>query len=567
MIGCYAGLAAELDARDGFQVEIPRNHVAEVACADGSSPGFVAASPSNATGVNVTTRRADGGTSRRFSVRPGERVVLLMDMAPPPAVPAPAPAPTEPRSPDLARREPLVPQPAAPGTPRLAPDLGAGRVVAATGAFVLRRAGLARVVSPDEARSLALRAADEIGTEESGLEVEVGDVSAAIEPASTVLVEDEGGVARLRLTRGALAASTANRAAVGVVDGEVALAAGKVALRSRSVPGGNRVEARVEKGRAQLSVGKDLMAVLASGDAVAASTESGGIRFEVLAQGGAAPATLSIAGGSVEAGVAAGRALVVSRQATALALTFSNGAALELDDSVRATILDAGAEPEVTLEDGTRFKLPAGARKKLHSAHRDAKPDAKPDPRELARAPEPAPRSSDPAPPAPPTPVPPSRAPESKPAVETKTLSNGAVLALKDWGAVETKPLSGSFVAITGMPGSTLAFGPKTRATISRSRGLVKIETPDGRSVTQEPGSPSIVLRLSDDQRLTVEIQGDRSITCEPGADVSIFVRADGDVVSLVFGQTYYLRPRQPAIVDPQQGLHLGPYMARERGR
>jgi hypothetical protein len=561
MIGCYAGLAAELDARDGFQVEIPRNHVAEVSCADGSSPGFVAASPSNATGVSVTTRRPDGSTSRRFSVRPGERVVLLMDMAPPPVgVPAPAPAPIEPRSPDLARREPVA-QPAAPGTPRLAPDAGVGRVLGAAGAFVLRRAGLARVVSPDEARSLVLRAADEIGTEETGLDVEVGDARAAIEPGSTVLIDDEGGVARLRLTRGAFAASTANRAAVGVIDGELALAAGKVALRSRSVPGGNRVEARVEKGRAQLSVGKDLMAVLASGDGVAASSESGVIRVEVLTQGGPAPATLSIAGGSVEAGVAAGHRIEVSRQGTALVLSFSNGAALELDDSVRATILDVGLEPEVTPEDGARFKLAAGMRKKLHAARRDGKPDAnKPDPRELTRAPEPASRPLEPAEP--------KGASEPKPAgVETKTLTNGAVLVLKGWGALETKPEAGSFVTVAGQPGSTLSFGPNAHATISRARGNVKIETADGRTVTQEPGSPSIVLRLTDDQRLSIEIQGDRSIMCEPGADVSVFVRADGDVVSLVFGQTYYLRPGQPAIVDPQQGLHLGSYMARQRGR
>jgi hypothetical protein len=292
---------------------------------------------------------------------------------------------------------------------------------------------------------------------------------------------------------------------------------------------------------------------------------------------------------------APGRVRVVPRREGLLALTLANGAIVELDESLRAQLTDDGQQdPEVTWASGGKVRLAAGSVQRFRAQNGrpvaavegDEAPhglvprlDGSQDmARPLAPTPPPAPVDLDPPPappvelpretrPAPVEPAPPRRVAQT-PAASAVTLPNGAVLTLKGWGSLVSKPSSDpSLVEVEGPEGSTLLFGANTKATLSRTRTSSRIEMEDGRSVTHEPNGPRFSLRLGTDRRLALDIQGDRSIVAEPGSELAVQLRSDGFAVSLVFGQTYYLKPGRPVTVDCAQGLKLGPQVAKKLGR
>jgi hypothetical protein len=151
-------------------------------------------------------------------------------------------------------------------------------------------------------------------------------------------------------------------------------------------------------------------------------------------------------------------------------------------------------------------------------------------------------------------------------ASETKTLPNGAILTLRNWGPLVTKGAVDSGLVLVEAPGGgSLLFGRNVKATLSKTRtGIVRVEAEDGRGLIHEPLAPTYSLRLSEDKRLAIDVSGERSIVAEPGTELTLHLRSDGFAVSFVFGQTYYLKAGRPVAVDTGQGLKLGQALARK---
>src|SRR5581483_507153 len=92
---------------------------------------------------------------------------------------------------------------------------------------------------------------------------------------------------------------------------------------------------------------------------------------------------------------------------------------------------------------------------------------------------------------------------------ETKTLSNGAVLTLINWGPVTEKPGAGGLVEVEGPGASPLLLAGQTRLTLRRTKtGDAVVTTDDGRKITWVSGAQTatFTLKLLQDGKLSIDL-------------------------------------------------------------
>ena len=551
---CLGGRAL-LHARDGWRVELPRNHSLDLKPEGEQEPASLAASNANAWPV----RLEHGG--RWVSIQPGERVILLGVGAPaaapsptlPPTLPAPPTSPPPPSPPVAA--PPVNPAPVEGAA--LPTSAAAGRVVRAGGSFSLRREGAVRQVDRAQGSELALQAGDEVETGQGELVLELAGARLRLLPRGHLVVAPpEGGPPRL--VRGEATVETESRVTLAFPLGEVGLLRGAVAVRAAE----REATVSLRQGTAGARFGLEVRVPLLPGCELMAAQS--GSRLQLSTPTGAPD--LSPVVGSLEARLRAGQTLSFSRTGE-MQVAELPGARVELLGPVRAQVVaGAGELDQLELEDGRRFPL-SGT---LRFARRGDQVEVLSGEQPLAGTGQPPAQPAQPLPPptqpapapltagagGPAVAAPPPAAPSADGTVR-QVLANGAVLFTRDWGQLQVKRQVGTDVEVEG-PSGSLWFGAHVHARLERLRnGRVRVDATDGRFVDWDAGGLPFELRLQEDGRLQVSIDRGglrRSVEVESGCEFDLLIRPD-HARAFVFGQVKYVEPGQVVSVTRRGGL------------
>lgn len=545
---CVSGRTV-LQATEGYSLELPRNHTADVKTRREGESGSITASNANAWPL-----RLEQG-SAWSSIQPGERALLMGGVAARPAEPPPVPLERPERPAPLPPREDLTtlperrPERPADGATRAQ----AGAVVRAGAKFQLDRLNEAsRRVEPAEAAGFALWPGDALATDQGDVWLEAtGARVQVLAGGRLVLRSPEGGPA-FRV-EGQASFETDGQLSVGVPGGEVGLLRGAMIVKS----GAEGAALRVSAGTAGARFGDEVRAELLAPAEVSASVDARGrVRLNVP------PDThgVEVTAGTLDVRVPGRRGLSHRRTGDLQTIELWNGATLELVGQVRARVVPGPSETELLVVDGLTAPLPlvpgtyrigrdaGGVR--VYSVPAEANG--------LAQGTTPT------TPPQPqPTPQRPPAAPAQPAAAgaETVTLRNGAVLLTRGWGPVRVLRDGLQEVEVEG-PNGSLFLGFNVRATLTRRDGLSRVETSDGRWIEHEIEAGPFDLWLAGDGRLRVNVRGEalpRKVEVEPGCRFDLTIRRDRYVLANVFGQLVYVDLGQEISVTRQSGLRIRP--------
>jgi hypothetical protein len=545
-ITCYLG-TCRIDGADGWHLDLHRNHTVDIANGQNERAPYIAANGANSFPVDLQV------AGKWIQIQPGEKVCLIVLGSADRRAPAdehredPRPAAERPRD---------DPQPWNATPPS---GNGVGRVVKADSPFWQTRSGQAPFkVAPEAAASTVLKANDEISTEDghATLAFDESGFDLNTHTALVIYPEDLLVAGLFRLKRGEARATTAGKVVVAVPVGEAAIYEGTAVLMATS----SSVTLCEQKGRAVLGSGKDVKVEVPTGATVTATVSEG--KTKVEASGVAA----FVHAANIDTSLAPRRALEVGRADDGtIQVTLWTNTRLELEGSLTARVEEPESGLVAVLSDGRRVTLEPGAVVRLKPlAPKETgpflhDPVIDPVPRVSVDPPVPTPQDF-PRLPVPERPV----VPEGQHRLdraggpEARTLSNGAVLTLVNWGALKDRPSTNDFVEVEGPGGSPLLVGPKTRLTLRRLRGgSATVTTDDKRILTWSEGSQTstFTYRIGADGKLTIDLAGDRSLAVDGGASFELELRADGLVHAELVQQTVYVQPGEHLSVN-RAGYH-----------
>ena len=547
---CYQG-TAEVEG-DGWKLELFKNHTIDVSNGSGEQSPYVAANASNSFPIDLRI-----GT-KRMQVQPAQTVCLVVirssrgPSSPDEREPErERPLPEEPRRPpiDEPRRPPIDEPPPRVETPAESGG-GVGRVTRATDAFWhIRSATQQWKITPDKIGSVVLRPGDTVTTEHDvrvSLAFDRPQATIDLNQDTSLVIPPEDGLSQapFRVKGGQLTARTGSSALTFATPiGDVTIPEGEAIVTAWT----NSTQVRTREGRSVLRVGRDLQADAPPGIEVTASTADGRTKLEATGRSGSAPVRIATI---VNLQLPVTKALETGRTDDGVVwVTLWNNARLELDGSNEATIEDQDGSLVAVTRGGERRVLEPGMTVRLL---RSAEPGPKTAPREqpnerpLVETPE-SPSTQQPATQPTPKPV------KAQSGRETRTLSNGAVLTLVNWGAVNEKPAAGGLVEVDGPGGSALVLAPSARLLLKRGRsGDVTIVTDDHRTITWDQGArtPSFSFRLDQEGKLSLELAEDRALVVDKGASFELELRADGLVHAELVHQTVFVDKGEHLLVD-----------------
>ncbi|MEZ0230945.1 MAG: hypothetical protein ACAI25_20165, partial [Planctomycetota bacterium] len=460
--------------------------------------------------------------------------------------------------------------PIAHDTPKDEPKGGVGRVVKATDAFWhIRSATQQWKIASDRAAGVVLKPGDEVATEEARVTLAFDRPQASIDlniNTSLVVPQDDAfvGSSAFKVKRGQVTArATSGAVVLTVPGGEVSVQEGESIVSASSVS----TKVRAREGRSVLRMGRDVVADVSPGVDVAGGVEEGKTKLDASGKGSSFVRIASV----LNITLPASKALESGRNedGTIWVVLWNNGR-IEADGSVEATIEEQDGLLVCSTRNGTRRTVEPGAVIKLardvaSTAPRDPVVPTTPE-RPLVEAPaqpdNPPPVSQTPGRTnaldrAPANDVRPGgtdvRPGGTRPGTETRTLSNGAVITLINWGALSEKPAAAGLVEVEGPGASPLVLGPGTKLTLRRMKnGDALVLTEDRRQITWVKGSQtaSFTLRLLQDGKLAIDLADDRSLAVEKGATFELELRADGRVQAGIVHQTVFVEKGQHLAVN-----------------
>jgi len=515
-ITCYQG-TCEVEG-DGWKLELFKNHTIDVSNGQGDQAPYVAANAANSFPVDLKV-----GT-KRMQIEPGKTVCLVVIRSEREGA---ATTPEEPRPRPV--EEPTRRETTQSTTPT--PTGGVARVTNAEGVFwQIRDNDHQWTISPDAASSAVLKAGDEVMTEEKRVSIALDSPQAAIDlnikTAFVLPAEDVLGAGTCKLKSGQITARVTSSLAVTVPVGEVSIHEGEAIVTASSAS----AKIRAREGRSIFKLGRDVTADVVPGIDLSGSIADGKATLEASGKG---TSFVKVAG-VLDLRLPALKTLECSRSDDGtVTVALWNNARVQLDGSLEATIEERDGSLVATSRSGTARTLEPGSVTKLTRASFES--SEKP----LANVPR------EPEPQQPTTQLPPQQVPQvQRVARDEKTLSNGAVLTLVNWGAVKEKAATNGAVEVEGPGGSPLILGPGARLTLKRTKaGDAVVSTDDHRSITWAEGKETslFTLKLDKEGALSVDLPDDRHFTVEKGASFEVELRADGLVHAELVHQTVFV--------------------------
>ncbi len=591
-ITCYKG-NCEVQG-DGWTLELFKNHTVDVSNGAGEQAPYIAANAANSFPVELRVG------PKRIQIQPSQTVCLVIIHSEREGA-ASDPQASRPREPSPPPEEPerhqvrpapfdepaprVTPSPADPAVVRDPPGQGAvqavaGRVTEASDSFWHTRSGAQPAqVPPERASNLVLHAGDEVSTDEARLTLELERPRATVKlNYNTAVVlppgDDAKGAAPIPLKRGQVSARTAGGAIVlSAPAGEVTVEEGEAIVTATATA----TQVRAREGRSVLRVGRDATAEVlpgidVSGSVATANTtpgsppgaDRGATKLEATGKGASSVRVARV----LSLQLPAGKAMECGRtEEGAIWATLWNNARLELDPSIEVTVDEVDGALYATTRSGAHRLLAPGAVVRLGAAD-VAPPQPQPEKPLVEappRAPDPSPFVQEPPAPRPETP----RVERAAAGRETRTLSNGAVLTLVNWGSLVEKRSQGGLVEIEGPGGSPLLLAAGTRLTLRRARsGDVIVSTDDHRTITwaQSNQTASFALKLEQDGKLSIDLSDDRALAVEKGASFELELRADGLVHAELVQQTVFIDKGSHLVVDRSGYRATAPDMAKAAG-
>lgn len=426
---------------------------------------------------------------------------------------------------------------------------GVGKVSRATAGFWHVRAQQQWKIAPESAGQVTLKPGDELVTEDGRVVATFADQSSFEinrESAFVVSGDEPGGRAPYRLRRGEVTARGQGKLTLAVPTGEATIDGEAIVHVEGSI-----TIVQASSGRASLSVGRDVRADAPEGARITASPADG--RLELKADG--SRETL-VRVGTIELSVAPRRTITAGRTDDGVPLVHLwTNAEVAVDPTLRVRIEDKDGGLCAAVSDGQSVVLEPGRSVRIRPRSEQPlleRPLAPPPADPIAR--EPARRDPPAAAPRPATPR------IDRPGPTERTLSNGAVVSLVNWGPLTERAKRGDEVEIEGPGGAPVVLGPRTRLTLKRSRGVATLATDDRRVVTWNEGgqAAAFTYRLASDGKLTLDVANDRTLSVDAGAQFEVDLRGDGMVHAMIVGNSYFVPPGQHAFVT-RSGLREEP--------